>query len=79
MNIKLPMYLFFIWSLELMILMGLNSLLGPFEGLDFLGLNGTPFAHCHFRAQKSLDFQGPPLPKIKSITTRAIQFKQQLH
>jgi hypothetical protein len=32
-----------------------------------LGLNGfgpkwQPFALSHFRAQKSLDFQGPPLP-----------------
>jgi hypothetical protein len=28
----------------------------------FLGTNGSLFARCHFRAQKSLDFQGPPLP-----------------
>ncbi len=28
----------------------------------FLGPNGTRFARDHFRAQKSLDFQGPPLP-----------------
>jgi hypothetical protein len=44
-----------------------NPLLGPWEGvgpenLNFLGLNDTRFAHCHFRAQKSIDFQGPPLP-----------------
>jgi hypothetical protein len=26
-----------------------------------LGPNGTLFAHCHFRAQKSLDFQDTPL------------------
>jgi hypothetical protein len=28
----------------------------------FLDPNCTPFALCHFRAQKSLDFQGPLLP-----------------
>ncbi len=28
----------------------------------FLGLSGIRFACCHFRAQKSLDFQGSPLP-----------------
>ncbi len=28
----------------------------------FLGPNGTSFARSHFKAQKSLDFQGPPLP-----------------
>jgi hypothetical protein len=26
------------------------------------GLTGTRYAHCHFRAQKSLDFQGQLLP-----------------
>jgi hypothetical protein len=42
--------------------------------------NGTRYACCHFRAQTSLDFQGPPLPmalvmdvaRIKIITFRAI-------
>ncbi len=29
---------------------------------DFFGTNGTRFASCHFRAQKSLELQGPPLP-----------------
>ncbi len=29
---------------------------------DFLCPNGTRFARGHFRAQISLDFQGPPLP-----------------
>jgi hypothetical protein len=48
-----------------MILMRENPLLGPLEGvspdnLDFLGPNGTHFACCHFRAQKSLNFQGHP-------------------
>jgi hypothetical protein len=33
----------------------------PFEGL-FFGPNGTGFARFHFRAQISLNFQGPPLP-----------------
>ncbi len=28
----------------------------------FLGQNGTRSARCHFRAPKSLQFQGPPLP-----------------
>jgi hypothetical protein len=28
----------------------------------FLGPNSTRCAHCHSWAQKSLDFQGPPLP-----------------
>jgi hypothetical protein len=28
----------------------------------FLGINGTCLARCHFRAQNSLDFEGPPLP-----------------
>ncbi len=31
----------------------------PFS--TFLGPNGTLFARSHFRAKKSLDFQGPPL------------------
>jgi hypothetical protein len=30
----------------------------------FLGPNGTRFARCPFRAQKSLDFQGPRLPMV---------------
>jgi hypothetical protein len=46
-----------------------------------LGPNGTCFARCHFRAQKSLDFQGPLLSMalvmyvacIKIITSRAIK------
>ena len=50
-----------------MIMMRENPLLGPLEGmgpenLDFFGQNGTCFARCHLRAQKSLDFQGPALP-----------------
>jgi hypothetical protein len=44
------------------------------------GPNGPRFARCHFRAQKSLDFQGSPLSmalemdvaRIKIITSRAI-------
>jgi hypothetical protein len=32
------------------------------KNLDFFGPNGIRFARCNFRAQKSLDFQGPPLP-----------------
>jgi hypothetical protein len=30
--------------------------------LTFSGPNGTRFARCHFKAQKSLDFQSPPFP-----------------
>jgi hypothetical protein len=52
--IKLPMYLLFTWRLYLMVLRHAT--------LTFLGPNSTLFARCHFRAQKSLDFQGPPLP-----------------
>jgi hypothetical protein len=56
--IKLKMYQLFLWHLYLMVLRSATSLLGALEGvgpknLDFLG---------HFRVQKSLDFQGPPLP-----------------
>ncbi len=38
---------------------GLYGLCGGPDNFDFLGPNGTRFAHCHFRAQKSLDCQGP--------------------
>ena len=46
----------------------------------FLGSNCTRCCSCNFRAQKSLDFQGPPLPiahvmslhRIKIITACAI-------
>ncbi len=79
------MNLFFIWRLDLMILMWADPLFRPFEGvgpenLNFLGPNGTQFAHCHFMAQKSLDFQDTQLPmtlvmgvaRIKIITFRAL-------
>ncbi len=36
-------------------------------GLTFLGPSDTSFARCLFRAQKSLDFQGPPLPMALEI------------
>ncbi len=49
---------------------------------DFLSPNGTQLACCYFRAQKSLNFQGPTLPVspeidlynqiIKIITSSAI-------
>ncbi len=50
-----------------MILMRENPLLGPLEGvgpenLDFFGPKWSRLSRCHFRAQKSLNFQGPPLP-----------------
>ncbi len=34
---------------------------GPWN-LDFFGPKGHSLRSCHFRAQKSLDFQGPPPP-----------------
>ncbi len=50
-----------------MILRRANPLLGPLEGVQwaldnstFLGPNDTRFTRCHFRVQKSLDFQAPP-------------------
>jgi hypothetical protein len=71
------MYLFFIWGLiliEAIPLLGPLEEVGP-ENLDFFGAwNGrwamkistfwaqTALARCRFRAQKSLEFQGPPLP-----------------
>jgi hypothetical protein len=59
MYIKLPMYLFLYIALGLNDYEGANPLLGP---STFLGSNGTRSAHCHFRDQKSHDFQGPNLP-----------------
>jgi hypothetical protein len=75
MYLKLPMYLFFTWSLYLMILKRAHPLLGP-----VLGPNDTRLAHCHFRTQISLDIQGPPLPialimdfaRLKIFTYRTI-------
>jgi hypothetical protein len=65
--IKLPMYHLFLWRLYLMVLRSATSLLGALEGvgpenLDFFGPKWHSLHSCHFRAQKSLDFQGPPLP-----------------
>ncbi len=88
MYLKFPMYLFFYVAL------GINDFWyrkkinysGHWKGWalkisTFLGPNGTRFARCHFRAQESLDFQGPPLPmtlkigsyRIWRITYRAIK------
>ncbi len=50
-TINVPV-VYMVW--EVMILMRATSI--P----TFLGQNGTRFACCHFRAQKSLDFQGTP-------------------
>ena len=70
----------------IMVLSCATSLLGALvgvspENLDFLGPNGTRFARCHFRAQKSLDFQGPPLVMIlhASKPLRTAPYKQQVH
>jgi hypothetical protein len=47
--------------------------------------NGTRFAHCHFRAQKSLDFQVPPLPMDlemdfpPSKSLRPVPYEQQVY
>ncbi len=60
--------LFFIWRLDLLILMGANT-----------------FARCHFKAQKSLDIQGPPLPMAlemdltPSKSLRPAPYKKQVH
>ncbi len=53
-------------------------------GSFFLGPNGTRFARCHFRAQKSLDFQSPPLPMPLVMMLHASKpgtasYKQQGH
>jgi hypothetical protein len=46
--------------------------------------NGTRFAHCYFRAQRSLDFQGPPLPmafKMDFLPSKSLcpaPYKQQV-
>jgi hypothetical protein len=80
-DIKLPMCLFFYMAL------GLNDFdagksITPL--LDFFGPNDTRFARCHFRAQKSLDFQGPPLPMAlemdipASKSLRLATYKQQV-
>jgi hypothetical protein len=42
-------------------LLGALERVGP-ENLDFFGPKWHSLRLCHFRAQKSLDFQGPPLP-----------------
>jgi hypothetical protein len=55
--------------------------------LDFFGPNGIRFARCNFRAQKSLDFQGPPLPVAlqmdfppsKSLRPAPYIYKQQVY
>jgi hypothetical protein len=41
--------------------------------LVFSGQNGTRFARCHFGAQKSLDFQGPPLPMALKLDVACIK------
>jgi hypothetical protein len=63
MYIKLPMYLFFIWRLDFMILMRENPLLGPLEAvgpenITFVGPKGG-FVCSNFRTQNSLDFPDP--------------------
>jgi hypothetical protein len=76
-----------------MILVGANPLLGPLDGmgpenlenLDFFWPKWHARSRCYFRAQKGLDFQGPPLllalvmelPASKSL--RPSPYKQQVH
>ncbi len=80
------MYQLFLWRLYLMVLRGATSLLGALEGVgpknpDFFGPKWHSLRSCHFRAQKSLDFQGPPLPmpqvmllhSSKPLSTSAIK------
>ncbi len=53
--------------------------------LTCLGPNGTRFARCHFRVQKSLDFQGPLLLMALVIDLPALEslhpapYKQEVH
>jgi hypothetical protein len=89
--IKFPMYLFFSMELGLKDFeVGYNHYSGHWKGWalkisTFLGPNGTRFAYGHFRAQKGLNFQCPPLPmahkmyvaNIKIISSRP--YKQQVH
>jgi hypothetical protein len=70
MYIKLSMFLFFIWFLDL-ILVGANPLLGPLEwvgpeNLDFLGPNGTRFAGCNFKIIMSRAIQTTGTLKVLS-------------
>jgi len=51
MYIKLPIYLFFIWHLDLMILMWSHPLLGPLEGVG----------------PENLDFFGPKWHSLRSL------------
>jgi hypothetical protein len=44
---------------------------GPLN-LNFFCPNGTRFAHCHVRAQKS-QFQGPPLPMALILDSARIK------
>jgi hypothetical protein len=55
MYIKLPMYLLFIWRLDIMILIGENPLLGPLEGL---GPENLDFFEPKWCSLHSLPFQG---------------------
>jgi hypothetical protein len=72
-------------GLELIDFDGVNPLLGPLEGGTFLSRNGTRFACYYFRAQKSLDFQGPSLPMALEMDLSPSEslchapFKQQVH
>ncbi len=82
---KLPIYLFFIWRLDLMLLMGTNPLLGPLEGvgpeiLDFFGPRWHSLRWLPFLGPKSHNILGPTpsggprngFATIKIITSRAI-------
>jgi hypothetical protein len=65
---------------------GGTPFLDTFEGVGpeistFLGPNGTSYARCHFRAQKSLDFRAHPFKRITTLSKyiRPAPYKQQVH
>ncbi len=73
MYIKLPMYLFFLYGAWTWMWANHSTALGP------MALSSP------FQAQKSLDFQGPPLPmaiKMYLSTSKSflpVPYKQQVH
>ncbi len=88
--IKLPMYQLFLLRLYFIVLRSATALLGALEGvgpenIDFFWPKWHSLRSCHFRTQKSLDFQGPPLPMPlvmllhSSKPLRTAPQKQQVH
>jgi hypothetical protein len=56
-----------------MILMRTNPLLRPLEGVGPENLNFFGIKWHSFRAQKSLSFQGPPLPMALEMNVACIK------